>query len=355
LVLVLFWLLGPAMGCHHELAPASAPRAARGLSIAVVSNEHGSDGSAARGLEQQLSLAQYRVHDRVSSEAPPDLTLRVHVSRGEAVYAGGLLKIRNWSKYNIVADVVDASGEVVDILSMGVTGHALEPEDLEPLVSALSSSHALGHAYRLRQRRAKEAVQARRQAEAEERERQMELERAAAEARERREQEVRSAWELTDVDSCRSPATETACDSVSDFVRRFPDDQQAIEARALVEAAEPRLAELREESAWAKIDVTSCKNPKETDSCDSVDVYLDEFPEGKHAEEAKRLRARAEKRIAALVAARERAEAAKANARTADSSYGSGHSYGSGSVHVRGYYRKNGTYVRPHTRRTRRR
>ncbi|WP_438023922.1 hypothetical protein [Sorangium sp. So ce233] len=275
--------------------------------------------------------------------------------KGDAVYAGGLLKIRNWNKYDVVVDVVDADGEVVDTLSVDATGQALEHEDLEPLVSALGRSRSLGHAYRLRQRKAAEAAQAARQAEAEERERQMELERAALEARERHEQEVRSAWERTDRESCRAPVTETACDSLSDFVNRFPDEERAAEARALIEAAAPKLAELREESAWANVDVASCRNPKETDSCDSVDLYLKNFSEGKHAKEARQLRARSETRIAALVAARERAEAAQASAGTGSSWYSSGRSYDGGSVHVRGYYRSNGTYVRPHTRRTKRR
>ncbi|WP_437723135.1 hypothetical protein [Sorangium sp. So ce861] len=355
MVLVLFCILCPLAGCHHELPPASAPQAARDLSVAVVGDEPGSDGLAVRGLEQQLSLARYRVLGGASPDTPADLTLRVRVSEGEAVYAGGFLKIRNWTRYDVVVDVVDAEGEVVDVLAVDVTGQGLTQEDLEPLASALSRSHALGHAYRLRQRKAAAAAQAVRQAEAEARELQMELERAAAEARERREREVRSAWELTDVDACRSPATETACDSVSDFVQRFPDEERAAEARVLIEAAAPRLAELREESAWAKVDVASCKNPRSTDSCDSVDLYLGEFSEGKHVEQARQLRARSEKRIAALVAARERAEAAQASARTESSWYSSGQSHAGGNVHVSGYYRKNGTYVRPHTRRSKRR
>ncbi|WP_437316794.1 hypothetical protein [Sorangium sp. So ce385] len=136
MVLVLLCILCPIAGCHHELPPASAPQAARDLSVAVVGDERWMDGSAARGLEQQLSLAHYRVLDGASPETPADLTLRVRVSEGEAVYAGGFLKIRNWTRYDIVVDVVDAEGEVVDVLAIDVTGQALKQEDLEPLAPA---------------------------------------------------------------------------------------------------------------------------------------------------------------------------------------------------------------------------
>jgi len=96
-----------------------------------------------------------------------------------------------------------------------------------------------------------------------------------------------------------------------------------------------------------------------------VHTYLSSYPNGKHADEARDLLAKAEKTLAKIRAAREAREAAEAAreraaaavAESSDESYSGGSSSGGGggSVYVRGYTRRDGTYVAPHTRRRPRR
>jgi hypothetical protein len=90
-------------------------------------------------------------------------------------------------------------------------------------------------------------------------------------------------------------------------------------------------------------------------------TYLKSYPNGSHEPRARELIAKAEPVLKKMRAAREaREEAAAARERAAaaaDSGEGwsgrsssGGRSSGGGSVYVRGYTRKNGTYVSPHTR-----
>jgi hypothetical protein len=112
------------------------------------------------------------------------------------------------------------------------------------------------------------------------------------------------------------------------------------------------------------VDEAQCAKPKEEDACDPVTKYLEGYPEGRHAARAQELTKKAAPKLKFLRAMREAREAreaaraaAAAAAETGDSGEWSGgavtsgrRSRGGGPVYVRGYTRRDGTYVRPHTR-----
>jgi len=100
-----------------------------------------------------------------------------------------------------------------------------------------------------------------------------------------------AAWKGLYKEGCTNPQSLDACNAVEDFLRRYPDGKHAQEARLLLGEAAPQLQRRRDAEAWKGVDPDACAKPKELSSveqaCASVRKYLDDFPNGEHAETAR--------------------------------------------------------------------
>jgi len=103
------------------------------------------------------------------------------------------------------------------------------------------------------------------------------------------------AWASVDVASCRAPTAPNSCDSVAAFARSWIQGRYITEANTLLSQARPEIDRIREERSWAFTDLKPCvaagsENPKEIEeACRSIEAnYLNEFPAGPHADEARK-------------------------------------------------------------------
>jgi hypothetical protein len=126
--------------------------------------------------------------------------------------------------------------------------------------------------------------------------RRLEALREEAEQREREEiavakqhQEEEVAWQLADAPGCTNPASPDACLRLSRFVELYPAGPNAEEARRVLEASAPKISLLRDEAAWRVAYPRLCRPRTVESACEGVGTYLRLFPNGVHAKEARRL------------------------------------------------------------------
>lgn len=100
-----------------------------------------------------------------------------------------------------------------------------------------------------------------------------------------------AAWKDLYKEGCTNPQSLDACKPVEDFLQRYPDGKHAQEARVLLGEAAPALQRRRDAEAWKGVDLDACAKPKDLSSvetaCAAVRKYLDEFPAGEHADVAR--------------------------------------------------------------------
>lgn len=350
-------------GCGGEHLPPQLPVASpvRQLVVRVVGSPEATRRHALSAVYEALRIAGYRV---VRGEGAYDATAAVDVETSSVPVAGGFLVLSGPNAVRLTL-TLSVDDQVVDALDARFLADAegVDMSDVDELVSNLAASPRM---YQLAtatlEARAQAARLAEEQREAERRAH--EAEQSAREERERRAREEESAaWEGASALSCSAPTTLDACEGVRRFIAKYPSGERAAAARALLANAEEPLRALRDDRAWETTDHAACEKPKAEDGCEPVHAYLSSYPSGKHADEARDLLAKAEKALAKIRAAREAREAAEAARERAaaaavessDESYSGRSASGGGSVHVRGYTRRDGTYVAPHTRRRPRR
>jgi hypothetical protein len=359
---VVLALVGALAGCGGQAPPASPPTpplAAQQVVVRVVAESPQPDVEQA--VTTVLVEAGYKVTHDASTSA--DLLVRVQVSTQDARYLGGAVTVQGVNDYAVTLNLETPDKVVHDSLSATVTGRVLEAQDLRPLVGRVSNSRGLGAALAVHQRQAREEAEAERRAQEQGRERRAAEAKAEREARERQQRADAEAWLHANVDACARPTSATACDGVSAYVEHFPDGEHAEQARTLLAGAQARLQELRDDEEWTAAAPATCKKPVNDEACAGVERYLARFPQGRHAEEGRAIRLKIEPTLVRLRGARLARETAaeRAAERASDSDggewSGGGRSSGGGhggSVHVRGYTRRDGTHVRSHTRRSRR-
>lgn len=81
--------------------------------------------------------------------------------------------------------------------------------------------------------------------------------------------------------SCEDPQTSSDCEAASEYLQRFPEGKHADEVKMMRRRAQRRLAELKDEEAWRYAN-TECSHG--TEVC--LLNYKSAFPEGAHVEEA---------------------------------------------------------------------
>ncbi|HQP34914.1 MAG TPA: hypothetical protein PLI95_07040 [Polyangiaceae bacterium] len=124
-------------------------------------------------------------------------------------------------------------------------------------------------------------------------------------------------WDAAGAGACAEPSLVNACDGVKGYLDDYPKGARAREARELLDKAEPQIAALKERAAWSAANVEMCRVPTAPTGCKGLESYLAEYPDGPHAEEAKAVLQGSAKAIAKLVAkaeAEEKAERRKAEA-----------------------------------------
>ena len=356
-------------GCGGERIPPQLPAASpvRQIVVRVVGSPEAAQRHALSAVFESLRVAGYHV---TRGEGAADVTVAVDIEPASVPVAGGFLVVSgpNAVRLTLTLSVENQVVETFDARLLA-SDEGVAPEDVDELMANVTASpRVYQFAAATLEAHARAARVAEEQREAERRAR--EAEQRAREERERRaREEEAAAWEGAGALSCSAPTTIDACEGVRQFVAKYPSGERAAAARDLLAKAEEPLRALRDDRAWETTDHAACEKPKAEDGCEPVHAYLSSYPSGRHADEARELLAKAEKALAKLRAAkeaREAAEAARERAAAAavessDESYGGGSSRGGassrggGSVHVRGYTRRDGTYVAPHTRRRPRR
>lgn len=99
-------------------------------------------------------------------------------------------------------------------------------------------------------------------------------------------------WRLANVPLCRAPKTSRSCDDLRAYLNVFPSGKYASQARQVLEEAAPKLAECRDDEAWQDVQNNACGDAAEIDldthsgACDRVAHYLRAYPDGKYRKEA---------------------------------------------------------------------
>lgn len=119
------------------------------------------------------------------------------------------------------------------------------------------------------------------------------------------------AWRSVNLQQCADGLTLDACAPVQRHLRDYPDGPHAEDARRTLARAEPQLAKLRDQLAWHRVQssMAACARdaaePTAIDvACGVVGTYVREFPHGEHVREAE----------AAIALGRTRSATSRANA-----------------------------------------
>jgi len=119
-------------------------------------------------------------------------------------------------------------------------------------------------------------------------------------------------WAKANVADCTKATSDTACDGVKAYLKAYPDGKYVGEARKAQEEYKLARGAKQEEEMWARANPDDCKKPEEVDDCDGVSKYLEKYPTGEHADDAKAAMDASKQAMKALNLKAER-EAASAN------------------------------------------
>jgi hypothetical protein len=121
-------------------------------------------------------------------------------------------------------------------------------------------------------------------------------------------------WKAGNVEGCKKPTTATACDGVKAYLEKYPTGKHAAEARAAMQEGETAAAAGKEEDVWKAAMVDQCKKPTKSYDCKGVEDYVAKYPTGAHVAEGKEAMKASEKAREGL----KKAEDAKKKAASRD-------------------------------------
>jgi hypothetical protein len=122
------------------------------------------------------------------------------------------------------------------------------------------------------------------------------------------------AYDGSDPEACANPTRGDACNHLESFVVNYPDGPHSRAAKEILAGAQTTIGQLRDDATWARSQPTKCaKNDSEDPgavhrSCDPLRSYLTRYPEGRHADDARKSLAAGDAREKHLVAEIERRE-----------------------------------------------
>lgn len=102
------------------------------------------------------------------------------------------------------------------------------------------------------------------------------------------------AFRQADLDSCRTPKATGSCDSVRRFLQTFPAGAHAKEAKQVLDGAKAKLTQLEDDDRWSHLDLAACSDkkfdtPEEVvGACVPLWRYLEDFPQGRHADDVRK-------------------------------------------------------------------
>jgi hypothetical protein len=104
--------------------------------------------------------------------------------------------------------------------------------------------------------------------------------------------EEAEAFRSADPKACASAVRLMTCDALEKYLVAYPSGAHADEAKATLEVAKPKLANLqKDEDYWqTKSGFSSCRAQHSREACTGVELYLLKFPVGLHADEARVLK-----------------------------------------------------------------
>lgn len=97
------------------------------------------------------------------------------------------------------------------------------------------------------------------------------------------------AWNLAHPARCKEATRHSDCTGVREYLVDFPKGKHAPEAKLLMDMLPARLEGVPEEARWEAADAAQCKRADDYEACEDVESYLQKFPTGKHAAEARAL------------------------------------------------------------------
>lgn len=120
-------------------------------------------------------------------------------------------------------------------------------------------------------------------------------------------------WQASNSAGCAEPLTQTACDGVREYIKAYPAGRYTARARQALQFGEVRIQALLIENDWKAIDRGRCEAPKATSDCTPLQAHLDRFPGSPHADEARAILGKVDKKLQELA----KAEKKKADAEEA--------------------------------------
>lgn len=118
-------------------------------------------------------------------------------------------------------------------------------------------------------------------------------------------------WAKANVEDCKKATSDSACDGVKAYVKAYPEGKYVGDARKAEEEYKLAVGAKKEAEAWARANADDCKKPEKVEDCDGVSSYLEKYPTGEHAEEAKSIMDGSKQAMKVLTAKAEREAASE--------------------------------------------
>ena len=292
--------------CEAEQPPARSPSSPQSVLRAPIYVSTGKGPEASR-LAERLSVALSQAGYEVVSSDSNDHTLTAEVSVTLRENHSLLqVRVNGKVKQKFVAEAtlhVNGTGQIL-------SGERIEynlddgPSDqnMRSLLLAIRSPAVQEYLQQLRLAQRADIAREQKQAHDQELAKQKEQ----FKAKQEQQHQDDAAWNQVVSSECTTPTQLTGCDSVKVYLAQFPNGLHVTEAKKALEAGVPIIAQLTDARDWATSRAESCKSPRVSSDCEGISSYLQAQPAGAHAADARELLARAEPKLTALRKAEEK-------------------------------------------------
>lgn len=281
------------------------PASARALKLYpfLEGHENRISNNAFAACKAELARLGYSL---VNTRDKADLTLKLDVNLSEEpsllnVVVNGKRSV----SYKVSVRMIVASLEGSS-LYLGDGGYSSKEDDgvddgamsmAQSMIGRLHHSGKLqAYAEQLQQTRDDEATAARKKKEQEEADRKAELQRIEDESKQKED----ALWNASNPAGCAQPLAFSACEGVKKYIEVYPTGRYTTQARQTLQEGEAKIRVLVIESDWDSIDRERCKAPQSTRDCIPLQGHLDRFPNSTHAQEAREILSKVEKKLLAL-------------------------------------------------------